>query len=220
MTNIDDYLSQNKEYGYGLFNLGDFPTYGPSANFVEPQNNRMVRFKASVFMFGTIHTHPTGLTVDGETTVPMFSLEDIYTLLTIRNNYLQGSTFQNQNNPNGDDLFVSLLVVNQGGLTKTYAIKIKNTNQLSALGNLIQNRNDWKDLIDVFKKKYEDNAENGEGSPNQYQKAFLELVRDNNLGVSLFEMGQQNSGTPGVSENWTELNLNDQGEVVPTPCNL
>ena len=223
LTNIDDYLDPqyNSEHGYGLYNLGEFPTYGPYAHYIPPQENRKVRFPGKAYMFGTIHTHPSGLSnLDYERTIPMFSLEDVYTLLSVRNRYNSGPPYLTQNNPNGDDLFVSLLVVKQGGETITYAIKIENMNDLQGLNSVFNNKKRLKKWIKKLKKKYEEDANNAEGTPNQYHKAFLEFANDYNLGVSLFEMGQDSEGTPGVNENWTELNLNDQGEVISTPCNL
>ncbi len=104
-----------------------------------------------------------------------------------------------------------------GSETKTYAIKIKNINQLQSLQNLNSNRSRWRRNSQRLIEKYNADAD---GSAEQYQKTFLEFVNANNLGVSLFEMGQENTATSGVNENSTELVLNDVDDVIPNPCNL
>tara|TARA_R100001369_G_scaffold10707_2_gene23805 strand:+ start:6135 stop:6725 length:591 start_codon:yes stop_codon:yes gene_type:complete len=111
LTNIDDDLDNTSESGFGLFNLGEYETWGPTAQNVPTSANRMVRFPPRNYQFGTIHTHPNGSLTDGEQTVPMFSLEDIYTLWTLADSYGTGSESLQNENSAGNDLFVCILVV-------------------------------------------------------------------------------------------------------------
>lgn len=211
VTTIDDQLNQNFEYGYGFYNKGQFNNYGAYAHNIPSSQDNHVHFPPVGYQFGTIHSHP-----DDDVRIPMFSHDDIYSLLAIKNSYNPVLP-----NPNGDALFVSVLVVKQGGQTKTYAIKIDALTNLQGLESIHQNDNDWSDLEDLMRSKYTDAANGVNGSPNQYQKAFLNLINDLNMGVSLYEMEQSNIGSPNVAENWSKLSLdsNSPNGIKKTQCN-
>ena len=150
--------------------------------------------------------------------IPMFSHDDIYTLLSVKDNY---GSFQMANSPNGDAVFVAVLVAQQGGQTHTYAIKIEDITKLQELDSLYQNDEDWDDFGSELQQKYSQEANGVNGTAAQYQKTFLNFINDLNLGVSLYEMEQSNVGTPNVEETWKKLTLNatSPNGIKKTPCN-
>lgn len=221
ITNISSQLVNNYEYGYGLYNRGDFPTYGSYAHYVPASDDDHVYFPARQDQFGTLHTHPAN-----STRIPMFSHDDIYTLLSVKNNY---GSFQMANTPNGNAVFVSVLVVRQGGQTRTYAIKIEDITKLQQLQAIWDDKGDanedgiyeYKNFESRLEKAYINDSNGVNGSANSYQKTFLNFVKDENLGVSLYEMVQINPGTPDVAETWKKLTLdsNSPDGIKKTPCN-
>lgn len=218
VTNMYENVNSNWEHGYGFYNKGNYPDYGPYAHHVPAQGENHINFPSRLYQFGTLHTHP----VNNEA-IPMFSHDDLYSLLKIRETYMS-SAFYSSNNMAGNDLFVNMLVVQQGGATKVYAIKIKNYNKFKILEDIYQTKkvkDDFiKDLTDVYSD--EDGPDGVNGSAVEYQKAFLEFIKDQDLGLDLYEMEQLNAGTPEVEERWHQLTLNITGvgnPVIKIPCN-
>lgn len=160
------------------------------------------------FQFGTIHTHPTS-----DNWHPMFSHNDLYSLLSIRNNY-----GFNSNNPNGNALFVCMLVVKHGTETYTYAIKISDVNKLDSLNNYKNSDADWNDFGNELQEAYEESS-GGFIDANHYQKRFLEFMEDKDLGVSLYKMNPNDPNDLNNLETWDKLSLNDNNIVVTEPCN-
>lgn len=149
----------------------------------------------------------------------MFSHDDIYSVLDMKNNYT--IDLLNNNNPNGVNLFVCVLVVRQAGSIKTYALKINDIEKLQNIQTHKETDAKWKDFGETLRDKYEGDANGVDGTIVQYQKVFLEFLRDNDLGVSLYEMEQENAGTPFVSEKWSKLtlNANSPNGIRKQPCN-
>ncbi|QMU64697.1 MAG: hypothetical protein GKR88_10640 [Flavobacteriaceae bacterium] len=57
------------------------------------------------------------------------------------------------------------------------------------------------------------------GSALDYQKVFLQFVKDRDLGLDLYQMEQFHSGTPHVREKWKKLTLSaDESTVIEEPC--
>lgn len=216
ITNMANSVSLNGESGYGFFNQGNFPEYGPYANYTNSSNGNHVYFPTRGYQFGTIHTHPT----DGH--FPMFSHDDIYSLFSIASNYQL-----NNYNPSGNDLFVCVMVVNIGGQNYTYAIKIEDFSKLETLNNLhypvngIGNgtKSTWRNFGNKLNGYYEKYAEELGGSTSLYEATFLQFIKDQNLGVSLYEMEQFDFGTPNVHETWKKLELDNNNELTEIPCN-
>lgn len=213
ITNIDNYLDNNHEKGYGFYNQNNYPLYGPFANHEPHSSDDYVHFPTIGYQFGTLHTHPD----DGEGTA-MFSLNDINSLINIRNNYQLNGL-----NPSGDDLFVSVLVVKHGGETHTYAIKIKDANNLQGLSDIKNNDPAKYELMTAkLQQEYTENI-NGQNvalsSPEAIQIAFLKFANRFTLGVSLYEMKTENEGSPNVSQSWEELTLsNNENDIERNPC--
>ena len=150
IINAGQELDNDVEHGFGLYNQGNFPEHGPYANHVPASNGtHSINFPAKPHQFGTVHTHPANSTL--RSWVPMFSLEDIYVVLTMRNLYTSVDLYSN-NNPNGDALFTSILVVKQQGVVQTYAIKIDNVNKLQNLENVKNDRAQWEILKQKVKR--------------------------------------------------------------------
>ncbi len=214
ITNIGDNLDSNFEHGFGFYNRGNIFQHGPYAQHVPASENRKVRFKAYPYQYGSVHTHP-----DEDTTIPMFSHDDIYSVLDMKNNYT--IDLLNNSNPNGVNLFVCVLVVRQAGSIKTYALKINDIEKLQNIQTHKETDAKWKDFGETLRDKYEGDANGVDGTIVQYQKVFLEFLRDNDLGVSLYEMEQENAGTPFVSEKWSKLtlNANSPNGIRKQPCN-
>ncbi|WP_296386961.1 hypothetical protein [Winogradskyella sp.] len=214
ITNIDNSFTPNTETGFGFYNRGNYPTFGPYAQHVPASAHNQVDFPGKPWQFGTIHTHPTGSQY-----YQMFSENDIYMLLNIRDVYT-ADAFLNSNNTYGDKLFVTALVVKQAGETHTYAIKIddyftfKETMEQKKANDIV-----WKDFAAKLKTKLKNDAKDLDGTATQYQKAFLEFIQSQNLGISLYEMEQTNAGTQFVQESWKKLSLDSNNTVVETPCN-
>lgn len=214
IINMKNEVNPNNEKGYAFLNVqpNGIPEYAPYAQYTQPPvgDPNHVYF-SSPFMFGTIHTHPN----DG-VHIPMFSHDDIYSLLSTAENYIP-------NNSSGNDLFVCVLTVQIGGSSFTYAIKIEDLTKLQKLKNLNPNANGtktkWERFGEKLKVKYDKNAGGVSGSPSLYEKTFLQFIEDLDLGVSLYEMEQENAGTPDVTENWKKLELNGNKPLKEIPCN-
>ncbi len=215
IINMSDELSTSSEAGYAFYNQGNYPEYGPYANYTQPSGNNHVYFPNRTYQFGTIHTHPTV----GH--IPMFSHDDIYSLLSIAEYYNSGPLAVY--NTSGNDLFVCIMVVEIGTSTYTYAIKIDDITKLQALNNIHPNGNGtdttWDDFGENLKEYYVNRADGANGSPSQYEKTFLQFIQDQDLGVSLYEMEQTGFGTPNVQENWTKLELDGNDPPKEIPCN-
>ena len=203
--------NSNFEHGYGLYNQGQFNTYGPYAKYTAGISGQHVFFPGSPFQFGTIHMHPYG-----STEIPMFSHDDIYSLLQIKNQYAYSGAL----NPSGDAIFVGVLAVNQGGQIHTYAIKIEDPTKLLNLNDYKTSNRDWDKFGEDLRSRYTDDANGVDGSATDYQRAFLNLVKDLELGVSLYKMKPNNLNNPNELETWGKLSLNNNGTLAnPKPCN-
>jgi hypothetical protein len=156
----------------------------------------------------------------------MFSLDDIYSVLTFRNVY-SSIEYLNDLNTNGDALFTSILIAKQGDSNNTYAIKIEDITKFQKLKEIHDDKGDanndgideYENLDRELEDLYVENANDLAGTPTQYQRVLLKFLSDNDLGVSLYQMEQINAGTPDVEETWERLNLGFGDTVSKTPCN-
>ena len=117
-------------------------------------------------------------------------------------------------------MFAYVLVVKQAGETRTYALKIDDFNTFNTT---MQQKFSSKKSEKIFNEDYLEEinkkAKDLGGAPALYQKAFLQFLSDQNLGLSLYEMEQTGAGTSNVQENWKKLELNQNGSITATPCN-
>ncbi|QNK77762.1 hypothetical protein H7F37_01335 [Winogradskyella sp. PAMC22761] len=220
LINIDNELSSNWEHGFGFYNRGNYPKHGPYAQHIPSKNQKNVIFPQQPYQYGTVHTHPIN-----DVAIPMFSAEDLYSLLSVRNYYTNNSL--QEYNTAGDNLFVTALVVKQNGVTHTYAIKIEDISKLQSLQALWDDSKDsnndgideWKDFSDKIDGMYSEGADNINSEGAVYQKIFLEIVRDLDLGIGLYEMEATGDQPPLPLEKWKKLTLNTNNQVAATPCN-
>ena len=209
-------IPPTSEAGYSFIGTTNNQSYGPYANFLSPDASNHVYFNLHYLMYGYIHTHPN----DGKH-IPMFSLDDIYTLLEIAENFnANGPTGLNTS---GNDLFTAIMVSKIGGVAYTYAIKIDDISKLQELKKLHPKGNGsfikWERYGDRLNEKYKDDADGANGTQAQYEKTLLEFLKDEDLGVSLYQMEQVNFGTPNVYEIWKKVELNGDNPPKKTPCN-
>jgi hypothetical protein len=218
IINSDQSLNNTVETGFGLYNESSFNQWGPYAQHISANGETHgVDFPPRGTQFGTIHTHPYNFT--NKKWIPMFSLDDIYSVLQIRNLYTTNTFLNNStNNPNGDSLFVSVFIAEQNGTAQTYAIKIDDITKFQNLQAIKNNPKKWKDLDKELLGKYIDDANDHLGTELQYQRVLLNFIRDNDLGVSLYKMEQTNAGTSQVQETWTKLELGLGDNVNPSQC--
>lgn len=225
IVNADQSLDNPEETGFGLFNQSNFPAWGSYARYTGANNQtHHVEFIAYPTQYGSIHTHPFNTT--NRKWIPMFSLDDIYSVLTFRNVY-SSVEYLNDLNTNGDALFTSILIAKQGASNNTYAIKIEDITKFQKLKDIYDDQGDANDDgIDEYKvmnreleRLYEEDANDSAGTETQYQRVLLQFMADNDLGVSLYQMEQTNAGTPDVEENWKRLNLGLGDTVINSPCN-
>ena len=214
--NDNEILNYGFETGFSLRNSGQFPTFGSYAQNISADGlSHHINYTLFPTQYGTVHVHP--INTSQNTWIPMFSLDDIYSVLQIRNMY-SSVDYLNNSNTNGDNLFTSILVTQQSGMTQTYAIKIDDIIKFRKLQNVRKNKRQWDILNEELRNKYIAEANNTEGSPAEYQKTLLEFLNENNLGVSLYQMQQINAGSPDVEETWTKLSLGPTNNINQTPC--
>ena len=216
IINMPNEITPTSEAGYSFIGTTNNQSYGPYANFLSPDASNHVYFNLHYLMYGYIHTHPN----DGKH-IPMFSLDDIYTLLEIAENFnANGPTGLNTS---GNDLFTAIMVSKIGGVAYTYAIKIDDISKLQELKKLHPKGNGsfikWERYGDRLNEKYKDDADGANGTQAQYEKTLLEFLKDEDLGVSLYQMEQVNFGTPNVYEIWKKVELNGDNPPKKTPCN-
>ncbi|WP_040281236.1 hypothetical protein [Psychroserpens damuponensis] len=216
IVNADQSLNNDVETGFSLRNDGIFVQTGPYAKYM-PANNQThgVDFHSYQNQYGTVHTHPSNSSL--RKWIPMFSVDDIYSVLQIRNLYTS-SPFLNSLNPNGDSLFVSVFIAEQNGNAKTYALKIDDITKFQSLMTIKNNKRKWKKLKKELLDKYIDEANDHLGTELQYQRVLLEFIQENDLGVSLYKMEQTNQGTPQVQETWKKLKLGLEDTIIDSQC--
>ena len=72
-----------------------------------------------------------------------------------------------------------------------------------------------------MEEAYFEEASGIDGSPIQYQKAFLNFVDDLDIGVSLFKMNPNDLNDPDNLETWDKITLdsNSLTGIKKEPCN-
>ncbi|WP_442787715.1 hypothetical protein [Flavobacterium suncheonense] len=83
-----------------------------------------------------------------------------------------------------------------------------------------EDKNDWKKYGETLEKQYVKRANGANGTKTQYERTFLQFLKEQDLGVTLYEMEQFNVGTPNVQEKWKKLELAaDNTNIDEIPCN-
>jgi hypothetical protein len=213
----DTILNYQFETGFSLHNRNNYPEYGAYAHYKTASvESHHLYFPTTISEYGTVHVHPKNATINKW--IPMFSLDDIYAVLKIRD-YYNTSSWNVINNPNGDSLFISILIANQAENNQTYAIKIDDITKFQKLKNIKENLpREWEKLNKELEDRYIEEASDLLGTADDYQKTLLKFINDYNLGVSLYQMEQTGAGTPSVAETWTKLGLSPAEEVIESGC--
>jgi hypothetical protein len=213
----DTILNYQFETGFSLRNRNNYPEYGAYAHYKTASvESHHLYFPPTISEYGTVHVHPKNATINKW--IPMFSLDDIYAVLKIRD-YYNTSSWNVTNNPNGDSLFISILIANQAGNNQTCAIKIDDITKFQKLKNIKENlTKEWEKLNKELERRYIEEASDRLGTADDYQKTLLKFINDYNLGVSLYQMEQTGAGTPSVAETWTKLSLSPAEEVIESGC--
>lgn len=197
-------VTPNAEAGYAFRNIpaGNYAKYAPPL----PNDPNHVRFpKNDPDCYGAIHTHPSDLSQWSQ----MFSHDDLYMLIETQSSYTGPNT-------NGDDLFVNIMTVTIGGNNYTYAVKITDINKLTdKLNGLHSNDKLWEEYGEKLFSYYIDSNGNPLTNITDYEKAFLQFVQNEDLGVSLYEMKQNRNNDP----IWNKLELNGNNSPNRIPCN-
>ena len=207
--NLENELDESGEKGYSLRHNSSLNAYA------SPTNNNSynkVRYPNFPNVFGGIHTHP-----DNNKIIPIFSPDDIRSLLAFSQNY---------NNGNTDDksLFVHILV----GSTGNYAIKIDDIIKLQQIANIFLDDKDangdgadelrllYRRYDNLFDKYYNEMTSQFIGSDTDFQKAFLQFITEKyDFGISLYEANDDMT-------NWNKLTLNHSSNIPSVdsiPCN-
>jgi hypothetical protein len=195
----------SKENGYSISKSNATNYNSPAPCNALPNNPNQIKMPTGGTIIGAFHTHP--LASDNDV-VPMFSDGDINWLFWVcKDNQapMQGKVYEE---------FVLTLTVPQG----TYAIKIKDW--LKFVDFIQSDEWDRKDgnkkgELDELRDKYEDIGANG--NHNRITNAFLEILRDFDAGIGLYEANSDLSG-------WSELELapsassNNEIEPRKKPC--
>ncbi|WP_131387728.1 hypothetical protein, partial [Flavobacterium suncheonense] len=74
----------------------------------------------------------------------------------------------------------------------TYAIKIEDFTKLQTLQAIhnSEDKNDWKKYGETLEKQYVKRANGANGTKTQYERTFLQFLKEQDLGVTLYEMEQ------------------------------
>lgn len=218
IINMPDEITSSAEAGYTFIQPSPAnQLQGPYANYVQPNAaTNHIYFELHPLIYGYIHSHPN----DGKH-VPMFSHDDIYTLLEIAENFNLYAPAGI--NTSGNDFFTVIMTSEIRGVPNTYAIKINNISKLQKLKTLHPKENGtnkkWRTFGEKMEKYYEKSANGNNGNQTQYEKTLLQFLQDEDLGVSLYQMEQINTGTSNVQEIWKKIELDGNNPPKKTPCN-
>jgi hypothetical protein len=188
IENLQTKTSEDKENGFSISknSTGGYAT--PVACNSNINNPDEIVMPTGGNIIGAFHTHPDASTTD---IFPMFSDGDLNWLFWVTTNH----------NTNGADKDYSeyflTLTVPQG----TFAIKIKDISKF----NTFRSSKEWKNFnngqkgeLKTLRKKYD--ALESTSNFNSITNAFLEVLRDSNSGIGLYEASSDLS-------SWSELTL-------------
>ncbi|KGO86207.1 hypothetical protein, partial [Flavobacterium suncheonense] len=117
-------------------------------------------------------------------------------------------------------LFVCVMTVKIADDYYTYAIKIDDITKLQEIEEIHSDKSKWEKFGDKLENKYMKFCNGTSGTKAQYERTFLQFLKEQNLGVTLYEMEQFNVGTPNVQEKWKKLELaTDNTNIDEIPCN-
>ncbi len=193
-SNIGDFA----ETAYSVRYIGDADVYGPTAYKFQGPLGRHVQLPPDPEQFAIIHIHLDNIE---QTDIPMFAPWDVLAL------YNMVYTYTGTNNAGHSLFYVTMTAMVEGEL-RTYAIKIKNLQQLIAFRH---------DVYDEGKlPRYEIRMLNDyitagglNATARALHKVFLE--RFSQYGVGLYRLKADN--------NWEELTLAANNyTVTATPC--
>ncbi|UPZ37991.1 hypothetical protein MUB18_06725 [Sphingobacterium sp. PCS056] len=182
-------LTGVKEQGYNL-------SYNAKGNLVVsevPEANtgeNNVNYSTFPLVFGGIHCHLNGH-------FSLFSGADLFLLEKFyqRHNYVSNGGVSNPLIP------VHLLVSNMG----VYAISADNVQAMEKLREIYSNNKKRESFVRALEKNYQ-KIDNSSFALANYQKIFLEFLKDNGLQLSLYKADDNLT-------KWTKLALNDNPET-------
>ena len=146
--------------------------------YASPTNNNSynkVRYPNFPNIFGGIYTHQ-----DNNKIIPMFSPDDIKSLIEFSQNYNNGNTVDKS-------LFVHILVGSMGNYTN----KIDDLKKLQVIVNIFADEKDangdgvdelrilYRRYDNLFDKYYDEMTSQFIGSDTNFQIAFLEFITEN-----------------------------------------
>lgn len=188
LENLQTKTSEDKEYGFSIAKNSTGGYANPIACNASTNNPNEIVMPTSGNIIGAFHTHPDASTTD---VFPMFSDGDLNWLYWAVNNHSNNGTEKEYS-----EYFLTLTVP-QG----TFAIKIKNINKF--LG--FRNSKDWinsnsgnSGVHQKLRDKYD--ALESTSNFNSITNAFLEVLKDSNSGIGLYE------ASPDLT-SWSELTL-------------
>jgi hypothetical protein len=197
LVNLQSKTNLTSEYGYSISKNSNGHYADPVACNASINNPNAINMKIGGNNVGAFHTHPDATETD---TYPMFSDGDL--------NWLYWVAIQNQT-PSQDKIyeeFFLTLTVPQG----TFAIKIKDWTKFAAF----RNSPAWKNYnegtigeLENLRTKY-DNLQ-PTSNFNSITNAFLEILRDSNTGIGLYE------ASPDLT-SWSELTLSPDSAINTT----
>lgn len=188
LVNLQSKTNLTRESGYSISKSSATAYNNPVACNASPGNPNEIKMPTGGKNIGAFHTHPLASATD---VVPMFSDGDINWLFWVaqRNEApRQGKIYEE---------FFLTLTVPQG----TYAIKIKDWIKFASF----RDNKAWKNIddglggqLEDLRDKYNDIGANG--NHNSMINAFLEILRDFDAGIGLYEANSELNG-------WSELVL-------------
>lgn len=204
------------EKGYLIKASPNFPFF--TTDFVQSSGDcsqvKMPRNNALIYQI--MHTHPTGC---GEGTQPMFYYGDLHNLYLMSQNY--NSTLVPELGSDPSMFTVYMTVANNH-----YAIKINDPVKLQTIGAIFGNLDDKIDFEKDLKKAFNAASNNTTPNQNELTTAFLNFLKDKDLGVSLFRTSHDNLNfDPNTPPNerdaqWQKLVLNNAGtNYITEDCN-
>ena len=191
---LDNRKYQSAEWGFGFQTFSASGTIMPpsvlQSSHTDPNKLDMSTAIGGNFI-GASHTHP----ISSSGYYPMFSLDDIEYLFNV----------SRKHNTNGQPKDYSIYVLTLTVPSGVFAIKIKDP--LKFYTNFNQKRKLIKDIIQTEYEKLKPG-----GNMDKFKLAFLDVVNELDLGISLYE------ATEDLTQ-WNELERgSDKNKPIAKPC--
>ena len=204
--NSEQVFGGTKEKGY---NLALNPQNKLIATEVPYQSTgeSSVRYSQSAMLFGGIHCHL-------RSHAPMFSHDDV----AILSGFYTRHNFIGNNGVADPTIPVHIVVTNQG----IYAISADDHVSIQKLLDIYSNKDSRKKFINDIGKRYDKLADENTLLPigylQNYQKTFLEFLKENDLNISLYNANDDLTGWTKLSLN-NDSNTNTNEPIIKTNCN-